>query len=599
MDILHFLPENVNDLPDKPGVYKFYSSSNKLIYVGKAKSLKKRVSSYFHGSATKSGKTKRLVSEIKKIEITIVNTEFDAFLLENSLIKKHQPKYNILLKDDKTFPFICVTNERFPRIISTRKVIPGSGQYFGPYANVKAMKSVLELIRNIYYIRTCTFNLSKSNIENKKFKVCLEYHIGKCKGPCEGFQEEKEYNQEIDHAVHILKGNLKPVKDYFNASMMGHAEKMEFEKAETDKQRLELLEKFQVKTVVVSSNFIDTDVFSIIGSDKSCFINFLKINNGAIIHTQTLEVKKKLDETDEEILAMIIVEFRDKYQSKAREILTNLEVTGEVGATVMVPKIGDKRKLVELSLKNVLYFKKERFQRKQELGQQFNKNILKLQEDLRLKTPPVHIECFDNSNIQGTNPVAAMVCFRNGKPSKKDYRRFNIKTVTGANDFASMEEIIYRRYKRMLDEKQDLPELIIIDGGKGQLSSAINSLKKLDIYGIVPIIGIAKKLEEIYYPEDELPLHIDKRSPSLKFIQKIRDETHRFAITFHRQKRDKNTLIGSLDKIKGIGEQTKTKLLQKYKSPARILNTPREEIAKLIGKHKTEILFSQIKKEVR
>ena len=599
MDSLHYLPGNVNNLPDKPGVYKFFSSSDILIYVGKAKSLKKRVSSYFHGSSSKSGKTKKLVNEVKKIEITLVNTEFDAFLLENSLIKRHQPKYNILLKDDKTFPFICVTNERFPKILSTRKISPGAGQYFGPYANVKAMNNVLDLIRNIYYIRTCNFNLSKVNIDSKKFKVCLEYHIGKCKGPCEGLQSEEEYNHEIDQVLNILKGNLKPVKDYFKNSMAIHAEKMEFEKAEIAKQRLDLLEKFQVKTVIVSTSFSDTDVFSIIGDDKSCFINYLKIINGAIIHSQTIEIKKKLDETEEELLSIVIVEFRDKYQSKAREILTNIAINSDVGSEVNVPKIGDKRKLVELSLKNALYFKKERFQRKQDLNIQVNNTLLQLQKDLRLKVPPVHIECFDNSNIQGINPVASMVCFRNGIPSKKDYRRFDIKTVTGPNDFASMEEIVHRRYKRILAENLELPELIIIDGGKGQLSSAVVSLKKLDLYGKIPIIGIAKKLEEIYYPGDEYPLHIDKRSPSLKLIQRIRDEAHRFAITFHRNKRDKNTMTGSLDIIKGIGEKTKIKLLKRYKSVKNILNAPVADLEELVGKSKTEIILNSIKKEVK
>ncbi|HLF34643.1 MAG TPA: excinuclease ABC subunit UvrC [Cyclobacteriaceae bacterium] len=597
MEVLHFLPGNVNLLPDKPGIYKFFSSGDILIYVGKAKNLRKRVASYFQSIAGKTGKTKRLVSETKKIEITLVNSEFDAFLLENSLIKQYQPKYNILLKDDKTFPFINVTREPFPRVLVTRKFLEGSGQFFGPYANVRAMRNILDLIRNLYHIRTCNLNLSGKNIKAGKFKVCLEYHIGKCKGPCEGLQEADEYDDEIRHVINILKGDLKPVKDYFKNAMTEHAGNLEFEKAEISRQRLELVEKFQAKTVVVSTSITNMDVFSIISGEKSGFINFMKISNGAIIHSQTIEAKRKLDESDEELLSLWIIEFRKKYKSISGEILSNIEVRNDVGADVFVPQKGDKRKLVELSIKNALYFKKDHLQLKESRPSRKDNILMRLQDDLRLGSIPRLIECFDNSNLQGTNPVSAMVCFRNGFPSKKDYRKFNIKTVEGPDDFASMQEIVYRRYRRQIEEGHELPDLIIVDGGKGQLSSAAESLKKLGLYGKVAIIGIAKKLEEIYYPGDELPLHIDKRSPSLRLIQNLRDEAHRFAITFHRDKRQKSSLTGILDSIYGIGEATKLKLLKKYRSLQNIQNASVDELIRLIGKARAELIKSALEKK--
>lgn len=593
---LTFTTDEVKKLPSKPGIYKFISHKNELIYVGKAKDLKKRVSSYFQRNVHTGRKTRKLIEETSRIDITIVNSEFDAFLLENTLIKENQPKYNILLKDDKTFPYICVTNERFSRVISTRKKYPDSGKYFGPYASVRAMNNVLDLIRNLYHIRTCKLALSEQNIEKGKFKVCLEYHIGKCLGPCEALQTEENYNHEVEQVINILKGDLKPVRQYFARRMTEYAEKLEFEKAEFEKQRILLLDKFQSRSVVVNPNVTNIDVFSVVSDEKKAYINYLKIQSGAIHHTYNIEVTKKLEETNQEILSLWIIELRNKFDSQADEILVNTEINEDIGVRLILPKRGDKRKLVELSLKNALYFKKEKSETKpvKKSADQFVLNRLK--DDLQLKSVPLHIECFDNSNIQGYNPVASMVCFRNGKPFKKDYRKFNVRTVQGPDDFASMREIIYRRYYRLIKENLSLPDLIVIDGGKGQLNAAISSLKKLDLYGAIPVVGIAKKLEEIYFPEDEIPLYIDKKSPSLKLLQQIRNEAHRFAITFHRQKRSSASLQSKLDTIEGIGDKTKNKLLLQYKSLKKISETDSEEIIKLIGKGRANILFDALKK---
>jgi excinuclease ABC subunit C len=590
-----FSTDEVKSLPNKPGIYKFYSGESKILYVGKAKDLKKRVSSYFYGKVSKGKKTQRLINETKKIEITIVNSEFDAFLLENSLIKEQQPKYNILLKDDKTFPFICVTNERFPRVISTRKREPGAGNYFGPYASVRAMNIVLDLIRNLYHIRTCKYPLTESNIKKKKYKVCLEYHIGKCKAPCIGLQEEEDYNAEIQYVLKILKGDLKPVKEYFKNQMTSFSDKLEFEMAEEAKQRFQLLDKFQSKSVVVNPNITNVDVFTIVSNDEKGYINYLKIYNGSINQTLNLEVKKRLEEPDEEILALWIIELRNKYQSNADIILSNIPLQGTLGAPVSVPKKGDKRSLVELSLKNALYYKKEKNAIEPRLSIT-DKILIQLQDDLQLKTLPRHIECFDNSNIQGSDPVASMVCFRNGKPSKKDYRKFNIKSVKGPDDFASMHEIVHRRYRRVRDDKGPLPDLIVVDGGKGQLNAAIKALNDLDLYGSIPVIGIAKRLEEVYYPYDDIPLFIDKKSSSLKLLQQIRNEAHRFAITFHRDKRSKTSLKSYLDDIKGIGPKSRMALLSHFKSFDNILNASSNELEQVIGRGKTRILLNYIKK---
>jgi excinuclease ABC subunit C len=586
----------VHELPDKPGIYKFFDVGNTLIYVGKAKNIKKRVSNYFNKLSHLDNKTRKLVSQICNIEFTIVNTEFDALLLENNLIKSHQPKYNILLKDDKTFPYVYITRERFPRVLSTRKYEPSAGIFYGPFTSVKAMNTIVELIRKLFYLRTCTYTLSEKNIEDKKFKVCLEYHIGNCKGPCEGLVREEEYNTNIDQIQNILKGNLTYVKNYFKEKMSELSSRMEFEKAQLFKIKLDLLEKFQSTSVIVNPKITELEVYSIISNEKIAVVNFLKILNGTIHQTNTIEIKKKLDESDEEILLIAIIDIRQNLNTHSKDILSNIPLEfPQEDITVTVPQIGDKKKLLDLSIKNIRYYL-SRLEDNKENKETKEARILKtLQKDLQLKDLPDHIECFDNSNIQGTNPVAAMVCYRNAKPFKKDYRHFNIKTVIGPNDFDSMFEIVHRRYKRCIDESLDLPKLIIIDGGKGQLSAACRALTGLGLYGKIPIIGIAKRLEEIFFPEDSDPLYISKKSESLKLIQQIRDETHRFAITFHRNKRSQSNLDSQLSKIPGVGENTFQKLLQKYKTISNIKNAPVEELEEIVGKKKAEIVKENLK----
>lgn len=585
------LKEVVQRLPDSPGVYKFYNSEGVLIYIGKAKSLKKRVSSYFSKSSGINRKTLKLVSEIDSIDYTVSNTEFDALLLENNFIKQNQPKYNILLKDDKTFPYICILNERFPRIIYTRKYLPEQGEYFGPYSSVVAMKNVLELARKLYNIRTCSLLLSESNIEQKKFKVCLEYHLGNCKGPCEGLIEEKSYRDEIEQARHILKGNLNLVYRYFNEQMKTAAENLEFERAQRFKEKLDTLERFQAKSLVVNRDLTDIDVFTITSTEEYAYVNYLQIKEGSIIYSKTVELKKKLDEPDEDLLSFSAWQLREQRGSDNDKIYTNIPiVVPEENIENVVPKIGDKRKLVALSLKNALELKKEKEMLREGKKSRQREVLLTLQKDLQLQKPPVIIECFDNSNLQGTSPVASMVRFVDGKPDKKGYRHFNIKTVEGPNDFASMKEIVGRRYRRILDEAGPLPDLIVVDGGKGQLSSACEALKELDIYGKIPIIGIAKKLEEIYYPEDPFPLHINKKSQGLLLLQHIRDEAHRFAITFHRLKRSKNNLKTEIQGLEGIGEKTALKLLKHFKSVKKIKEASFEEIETIVGTKKAEII---------
>jgi len=578
------LKNQVASLPDSPGVYRYYNKEAVLIYVGKAKSLKKRVGSYFNKQSQYNRKTEKLVSEIVKLEYTLANTEFDALLLENNLIKQNQPKYNILLKDDKTFPYLCILKERFPRIISTRKYIPKQGEYFGPYSSVGAMNSLLELVRQLYSIRTCSLLLSKENIEEKKFKVCLEYHIGNCKGPCEGLQEEQAYNEEIAQARFILKGNLSIVEDYFVDRMKEAAEKLEFEKAGFYKFKLERLGNFQTKSLVVNRKLTDIDVVTIASSETDAFVNYIQIKEGAIIFSKNLEIKKKLDESDEDILNMAVQEVRSEHKSNNAEVYTNiaLSVKSDDFENV-VPQIGDKKKLVDLSLKNALYLKREREINKEERKTKKNEVLHILMDNLRLLQYPKIIECFDNSNFQGTNPVAAMVRFVDGKPDKKGYRHFNIKTVVGPDDFASMKEIVGRRYKRIMEEEGEYPQLIIVDGGKGQLSSACEALQELGLYGKIPIVGIAKRLEEIYYPEDPLPLLISKRSPGLLLIQRIRDEAHRFGITFHRLKRSNSTFVTELESIPGIGKKTADKLLAHFKSFKKIKEASFEELREVAG----------------
>ncbi|MEB2784597.1 excinuclease ABC subunit UvrC [Algoriphagus persicinus] len=587
-----FLPIDHLTLPDHPGVYKYFNEENELIYVGKAKSLKKRVSSYFNKNTGVNLKTRKMVNEIRRIEITLVDSEFDALLLENNLIKKSQPKYNILLRDDKTYPYLLLTKENFPRLFPTRKMIPRKGTYYGPFASVKAMNNVLDLIRELFTIRTCKLDLSPYKIAEGKYKVCLEYHIGNCQGPCVGLQNEADYLRELEHAKHILKGNLGVAKTYFKQEMQQHAENLEFEKAHKLKGKLELLEKYQAKSLIASPSINNLDVCTIVSDEKSAYVNFMRVKNGSLITSKNVELKKKLDESDEQILLTALIRLQDQFQSNAEEVLLNLEMTEPIeGLNVFMPKIGDKKKLIELSLKNALYYKKEKALLIGLNQDKKDRVIRQLQQDLSLAEIPDHIECFDNSNIQGTNPVASMVCFLNGKPAVKEYRHYHIKTVVGPDDFASMKEVVGRRYKRLLDEDKPLPKLIVIDGGKGQLSSAVEALKELGVYGQMPIIGIAKRLEEIYFPGDSYPVHIDKKSESLRLLQRIRDEAHRFAITFHRNVRSKNAFGTQLTAIPGIGETTSANLLSHFKSVKKISEASEQEIAEVIGTSRARTLI--------
>lgn len=596
MQFQRYSREDYLRLPEKSGVYKFLDKNETIVYVGKAKSLKKRVASYFTKANLDNRKTYRLVSEIKQIEFVIVSSEFDALLLENNLIKAHQPRYNILLKDDKSFPSICITNERFPRIYSTRRIDHSKGDYFGPYTSVKAMNGVLELIRKLHKIRTCKYNLSEENVRKKKYKVCLEYHIGNCLGPCEGLQSEQDYLKDIEEARKILKGKIGVVGRSYKERMQEAAINLKYELAQSYKDKIERLENFQSKSLIVNQKITSTDVFSMTTSDndKFLFINYMRIENGAIVNSETIEVKKKIEEDNAEIFRFSMFDLRKKYNSTNPNILTNVELEPWENVEITVPKIGDKKHLTELSLKNALYFKKERFSKK---STQPNEAILSnLQNDLKLTNLPVHIECFDNSNIQGTNPVASMVCFKNGKPSKSNYRKFNIKTVTGPDDFASMKEVVGRRYSHLKKEGLDLPNLIVVDGGKGQLSAACEALKELDLYGQIPIIGIAKRLEEIYYPGDNIPLYISKKSTSLKLIQQLRDEAHRFAIAFHRQRRSKDSIASSLDMINGIGANTRDKLLKEFGSIKRLKLSSEKDLIDLLGPSKAKTIMEAIKK---
>ena len=585
------LPEIVKRLPALPGVYKFRNADGNLIYVGKAKNIRKRVSSYF----TKTGniKTQRLVSEIRDIDYVISESEFDALLLENNLIKENQPRYNILLKDDKTFPYICILKERFPRIISTRRYDPAQGEYFGPYSSVVAMKNVLDLIRKLYTIRTCNYLLSETNIAQQKFRVCLEFHIGNCLGPCEGRQSEESYLQDIEQARNILKGHLSIVSQYFRKQMQEASERMEYETAQRFLNKLNLLEKFQARSLVVNMSLTDIDVFAITSNEDNAFVNYFRVKEGAVIYSKSIRVRKKLGESDSEVLAIVIPRMRDEVRSDNKLILTNVSVSVPLeGVRTAVPQKGDKKKLVDLSLKNAMELRRETETAADEKRPRHEQVLAILQRDMRLPTLPVVIECFDNSNIQGTTPVASMVRFVNGKPDKKNYRHFNIKTVEGPDDFASMKEIVGRRYRRLLDENAPLPDLILIDGGKGQLNAACDALRELGLYGSIPIAGIAKKLEEIYYPEDPFPLHINKKSPGLLLLQRIRDEAHRFAITFHRAKRSKSAIKTELESLPGIGRETASKLLKRFKSVRKIREASFEELAEVVGKKKAEVILS-------
>ena len=592
------IKEIIKDLPQKAGVYQYFDKDEKILYVGKAKNLKKRVSSYFT-KKYEHAKTKMMVSKIRDIKYFVVPTEMDALLLENNLIKKYQPKYNIMLKDDKTYPFICVKNEPFPRVFSTRRVVKDGSTYFGPYTSVRLVRTLLEFIHQLYPLRTCSLNLKEENIEKKKFKLCLEYHIGNCLAPCEGFQSEESYEIGINHIKQILKGDIKSVTSILNDRMIYHAENLEFEKAQSVKEKLNLLENYQSKSTIVNTKINNVDVFTIVSDENSAFVNYLKISSGAIIQTHTIELKKKLEETDEQLLVYAITELRQRFNSVSKEIYSSLMLEDLwEGAKILLPKIGDKYKLIELSKRNAKYMQFDKIKKKDALkAKSSDKRIVnQLQVDLNLKEKPRHIECFDNSNFQGSNAVAACVVFKNAKPSKKDYRNFNIKTVVGPDDFKSMEEVVYRRYKRLLEEKESLPQLIVIDGGKGQLSSAAKSLDKLGLIGKIEIIGIAKKLEEIFFLGDSIPIYLDKRSESLKLIQQLRNEAHRFGITHHRNKRSKNTFTTSLNEIEGLGEKTIEKLISHFGSVKKIIEANKEEIMKLVGESKYEKIMLSLKK---
>lgn len=590
----------IKSLPGKAGVYQFFNNKGVIIYIGKAKNLKKRVSSYFKNDINQSGKLKVLVKNIVDIQYIVVDNEYEALLLENNLIKKYQPRYNVLLKDDKTYPWICIKNEKFPRVFPTRRIIKDGSDYFGPYASGRMMNTMLDLIFQIFQLRTCNYNLSEENIARKKYRVCLKYHIGNCKGPCEGLQNETEYNETISGIKEIIKGNINSVQHQLKSAMKKFADAYEFEKAQLVKEKIELLQKYQSKSTVVSTSISNVDVFSILEDNDIAYVNFLKVVNGAIVQAHTVELRKHLDESPAQLLEYAIADLRERLHSNSGEII--LPFRPDVpfhDVKITVPKKGDKKKLLELSEKNARYFKLDKEKQKElvDPDRHVNRIMQQAMNDLHLGELPDHIECFDNSNTQGTHPVAALVVFKNARPEKSEYRHYNIKTVEGPNDFASMEEVVYRRYKRLLEENKPLPRLIVVDGGKGQLSSAVKSLEKLGLKGKIAVIGIAKKLEEIYFPGDNIPLYIDKKSETLKLIQQIRDEAHRFGITHHRQKREKATIKSVLTDIDGIGYKTVQKLLRKFKSVHNIENAGYEELKNTVGKQKTEILKNYFKKK--
>jgi len=576
----------IRSLPDQAGVYQFYDKNGTLLYIGKAKNLKKRVSSYFSRNKYESFKIKVLVDRIADLKYIVVESESDALLLENNLIKKFQPRYNILLKDDKTFPWICVKNEPFPRVFSTRTVINDGSKYYGPYTSAYAVKVLLNLIRQIYQLRTCKLALTEKNIKAGKFKVCLEYHIGNCKGPCVDLQTQEDYENSINQIRNIIKGNLNDVISFLKREMKQRAASFQFEEANKLKEKIEILSRYQSKSTIVNTSIHDVEVFSIVSDEKEAFVNYLKVVKGAIIQAHTVEIRKKLDEEDVDLLAFAVTDIRNRIESKSKELIVPLDLKDYYpDLRITVPKRGDKLKLLELSLRNAKTYKLEKLKRNstRKTIVPAERILQSVQKDFRLKELPRHIECFDNSNMQGSEPVAACVVFKNGKPSKKEYRHYNIKEVKGIDDFASMKEVVYRRYRRLRDEKQALPQLIVVDGGKGQLSAALNSLDKLNLRGQIAIIGIAKKLEEIYFPGDSVPLYIDKSSESLKLIQNLRNEAHRFGITFHRLKRSGSMTSSSLEGITGIGSSSIEKLFKRFKSMEGIMNASMEELSGEVG----------------
>lgn len=582
----------LSSLPNSAGVYQFYDTEDTILYVGKAKNLKKRVTSYF----TKNheyGKTRVMVKKIHRIKHIVVPTESDALLLENNLIKEYRPRYNVLLKDDKSYPWICLKNERFPRLFPTRRKIKDGSTYYGPYTSMKTVRTILDLVKSVYPLRTCNYDLSESKINDGKYKVCLEYHLGNCKGPCEGLQTAEEYERQISDIKEIIKGNFKSSLHYFKGQMKMLADNMQFEEAQRIKDKINVLENYQVKSTIVNPKISNVDVFSIISDNAFAYVNFLQLSHGSIVRSHTMEIKKKLDEGDKELLQLAIVEIRQRFKSESKELYLPFKVGVDSELKVTIPKLGDKKRLLELSERNAKFFRQERFNQIKIIDpdRHTNRIMAQMKKDLRLSSEPRHIECFDNSNIQGSNPVAACVVFRDGKPSKKEYRHYNIKTVVGPDDFASMEEVVYRRYKRLMEEDESLPQLIVIDGGKGQLSSALKSLDALGLRGEIAIIGIAKRLEEIYFPEDPIPLYLDKKSESLKIIQQLRNEAHRFGITFHRNKRSKAAINSELENIEGIGEKTARELLKHFKSVKRIKEANLERLSQIIGASKAKKIY--------
>jgi len=579
----------IQTLPDNPGVYQYYDKEGKILYVGKAKNLKKRVSSYFN-KVHDNAKTNVLVRKIVEIKHIVVSSEQDALLLENNLIKKLQPRYNVLLRDDKTYPWICIKKEPFSRIFPTRRMVKDGSEYFGPYTSFKTVNTILELIKELYPLRTCNYDLTENNIQNHKYKVCLEFHIGNCKGGCEGYEPLENYQKQVDAIREILKGNFKESLKEFKIKMQELAAEMHFEEAQKIKEKIAVLEQYQSRSTIINPKISNIDVFSIISDEAVAYVNFLQIAHGAIIRSYTLELKKKLEETNEELLELAVVELRERFHLTSKEIILPFALDFGDKIKVTVPQLGDKKQILELSERNAKYYRMDQLKQIQIVDPERHTNriMAQMQKDLRLSEEPRYIECFDNSNIQGTNPVAACVVFKDGKPSKKDYRHFNIKTVEGPNDFASMEEVVYRRYKRLLDENQPLPQLIIIDGGKGQLSSALKSIDDLGLRGKIAIIGIAKRLEELFYPGDSAPLYLDKKSETLKVIQFLRNEAHRFGITFHRDKRSKAALNSTIETIPGIGEKTMLALITHFKSVKRLKLATEKDISEIIGASKAK-----------
>ena len=583
----------VQTLPETPGVYQFFDAKDTIIYIGKAKNLKKRVRSYFNKHHD-YGKTNVLVKKIRKIKHIVVDSETDALLLENNLIKKYQPRYNVLLKDDKSYPWICIKNERFPRVFSTRRVIKDGSEYFGPYTSIKTVYTLLDLIKGLFPLRTCVYDLAEEKIMNQKYKVCLEFHLGNCKGACEAKEKESDYLKNIASVREILKGNFKNSLSVFKTQMKALATNLQFEDAQILKEKIAILENYQAKSTIVNPKISDVEVYSIISDETYAYVNFLQVSHGSIIRAHTLELKKKLNESDASLLALAITELRQRFALQSKEIYVPFSVELGSNLKMTIPKLGDKKHLLDLSLRNAKYHRLEQLKQVKitDPDRHVKRIMAQMKSDLRLTEEPIHIECFDNSNIQGTHPVAACVVFKNGKPSKKDYRHFNIKTVEGPDDFASMTEVVYRRYKRLLDEHQSLPQLVIIDGGKGQLSAALKSLDRLGLRGKIAIIGIAKRLEELFYPNDPIPLYLDKKSETLKIIQQLRNEAHRFGIEHHRNRRSKSALHSELESIYGIGDKTRVQLLKAFKSAQRISFAKLDELEQIVGTSKAHKIYN-------